>query len=420
LRIENWRRVDTATLDDVKGELARGHPVVFGMSVAKDFETLKGEQVYAGRADQAAYGHAMVVAAYDEERQAFKVANSWGEHWGAGGFGWVSYDAFLASVDRAFVMRAAAAPAPAPVVAKVSPPAAEVKVAPPPPPPAVVAPPPAPSPVVEPAPPPPPVAIVEPPAPAPTVAVVEPAPPAPVIPPRPEPPSAPLDPRLLHARIGELASPLDCARISHRINEAGAVELTGFAASATQKSDLRRAIEALAPGRHVDDEALQVRPWPQCEALSTFDRAFHRAEGLQVKLVAPSAVLRDGDRLVLEITTPPFPAYIYVTYLQASGDAVHLHQPRGRVPRATPPSTTLRIGEAPGPTFRIGEPFGPEMIVVLASASPLFDRERPPTQIEREYLTEFRTALIYRPPNAPRGPERRVAAAAAWLTTAAR
>jgi hypothetical protein len=381
LRIETWRRVDTATLDDIKGELAGGHPVVFGMSVAKDFEALTGDEVYRSRSAPAEYGHAMVVAGYDEEKQAFKVANSWGERWGAGGFGWVSYDVFLADVDRAFVMRSPGLPAP--VVAKVAPQAPEPNVLT------------LPSPPVVPAP-----AVVAPPT------VVTPA-------------SKPFDPRLVRDRIEQLTAGLACARVTSRVAGTGVVELSGFVASDDQKSNLRRALESLAPGAPLSDAALDVRPWPQCEALGTFAPAFRRSEGLAVKVLSETTPLRDGDRLVLEIQTPPFPAYVYVTYLQAGGDAVHLYQPRGRVPQAVPPSTTLRIGESPGPIFRISEPFGPEMIVVLASASPLFERERPQTQIEREYLTEFRTALVYRPPNAARGPERRVAGAAAWLTTAA-
>lgn len=395
LRIESWRRVDTATLDDVKGELARGHPVVFGMTVAKHFETLKAGEVYVAPAGPGDYGHAMVVAGYDEERQAFKVINSWGTGWADNGFGWISYDAFLAHVDRAFVMRAGA-PAP------VSPPPLVAQFPPPAPLPAVVAPPPPPP-------------AVESPAPPPVVAAV---PPPPRVEPQPAPLVAPLALQALRTRVAQLTSSLDCSRVQPTVSESGTVTLAGFIGSTEGKSQLRSAISALDPRTRLSDDALAVRPWPQCEALDTFERAFQRPEDLQVRLSAN--VLRDGERLVVEIRTPSFPAYIYVTYLQAGGDAVHLHQPRGSVPRAHPAGTTLRIGEAPGPTFRIGAPFGPEMIVVLAAASPLFDRERPLTQIEREYLTEFRTALIYRPPNAPRGPERRVAGTAAWLTTEAR
>jgi len=37
------------------------------------------------------------------------------------------------------------------------------------------------------------------------------------------------------------------------------------------------------------------------------------------------------------------------------------------------------------------------MIVAVASRSPLFDRKLPDQQTEREYLTQLRAALVYKP-----------------------
>jgi eukaryotic-like serine/threonine-protein kinase len=299
------------------------------------------------------------------------------------------------------------APQPAPVIAKVE------------------EPPPAPKPAPKPAPV---VAKVEPPAPpapkpepkpAPVVAnVVPPPPPAPA--PKPVVPVK-LSPQQLDQRVTQSVNALDCARVSHRVSSDGRVELAGFVGSSDDKVGLRETIQRLGAGDRIADSALVVRPWPQCEALLSFDQPFAAAKGLAARLVSGrDGMLHDGDSLVLEIKTPSFPAYIYVTYLQASGDAVHLLQPSGLVPKPVAASTTLRIGEAPGPVFRIGEPFGSEMIVVLASASPLFDHAHPAAQIEREFLTDFRKALIYRPPGAPRAENRTVAGTAVWLTTAAK
>jgi cathepsin L len=33
----------------------------------------------------------MVLIGWDDEKQAWLVKNSWGEEWGAKGFGWVAY-----------------------------------------------------------------------------------------------------------------------------------------------------------------------------------------------------------------------------------------------------------------------------------------------------------------------------------------
>jgi hypothetical protein len=58
------------------------------------------------------------------------------------------------------------------------------------------------------------------------------------------------------------------------------------------------------------------------------------------------------------------------------------------------------------------------MIIAIASRSPLFDRELPVQQTEREYLSELRRALVYKP--APDMPDRELAAAITTLQTSAR
>jgi len=39
-------------------------------------------------------GHAVAIVGYDDSKQAFKIANSWGTGWGVNGYGWISYQLF--------------------------------------------------------------------------------------------------------------------------------------------------------------------------------------------------------------------------------------------------------------------------------------------------------------------------------------
>jgi hypothetical protein len=55
------------------------------------------------------------------------------------------------------------------------------------------------------------------------------------------------------------------------------------------------------------------------------------------------------------------------------------------------------------------------MLVLVASASPLFDEDLPQTQTEREYLTQFRKAFLYKPNSA--AVSRQVSASAVTLLT---
>ena len=50
-------------------------------------------------------GHAILIVGYDDNRQAFKFLNSYGDIWGDNGFGWISYSVFNGVVKQAFTMK---------------------------------------------------------------------------------------------------------------------------------------------------------------------------------------------------------------------------------------------------------------------------------------------------------------------------
>jgi hypothetical protein len=136
--------------------------------------------------------------------------------------------------------------------------------------------------------------------------------------------------------------------------------------------------------------------------------------------IGAASELHSGDPLRIRVVSPAQISYLYVSYIQADGSVVHLVQPRGRVPQPTLPRQTLTFGggEHGQPKFTIGAPFGREMVIAIASRSPLFDHELPAHQTEREYLTDLRRALIYK--TAPDMPDRELAAIMTTLKTSAR
>src|SRR5580692_6452866 len=101
-----------------------------------------------------------------------------------------------------------------------------------------------------------------------------------------------------------------------------------------------------------------------------------------------------GDPLNITIRSPGQISYLYVSYVQADGSVAHLVQPSGLVAQPTLPRQTLNFGggQNGGATFTVGPPFGHEMIIAIASRSPLFEHALPAQQTEREYLTELRRA----------------------------
>jgi hypothetical protein len=411
-RVQGLRRLDQTKIDDLKGALARSNPVLLSFKVDSAWHKHRGPGVFDRlEVDPKWGGHAMAIVGYDDRNQAFRVINSWGKRWGDGGYIWVSYEAYKTHVREVSILSVTPTRPPQPVTpvpppAPPRPPAPVVEVKPAPPPPAPA--PPRPQPVVveiKPAPPPPAPA----PSPAPSPVVEVKPPPAPPIVPSPVPPA--VTPAPERYTLSQLAA-LTCGKVSVR-QDGKRNTLDGYVGSEGDL-ELVKAVAANVPDTSVGEVLLA--PWPQCEALQTLERPLATSDRPAVE-IGPASRFRNGDPLNITIRSPGQISYLYVSYVQADGSVAHLVQPSGLVPQPTLPHQTLSFGggQNGGATFTIGPPFGREMIIAVASRSPLFDHALPAQQTEREYLTELRRALIYKP--SPDLPDRELSASIATLQT---
>ena len=367
-KIDGWRRVVPQQLDDVKGQIARGHPVIFGMNVGKAFIKLGRGQTY--KEIEGRFGaHAMTAVGYSDRRQAFKIINSWGTNWGEKGFGWIAYDKFKRDVSEAYVMRVKSqVPAPRPKPLNIVPEdATEEKV---------------------------------------------------VVTPYPKPPRDPEqktdDKVVVKSEPKPVVEPVsddDCSMLT--ISEDGTRRrISGFVGTQAAFDRLRE--QYSEPTDQVD---VKIRPWPQCEVLITLGKSLNTNDAPSIKFSDGQSRLVKGNTLAIDIVTPRHPSYIYISYVQADGSVVHLHQPAGPVQSPSKSKTRFVFGDGKEgrAKFTVTEPYGREMIVVLASASPLFEPKLSEEQIEREYLSALRKALIFKAD--PRLPDRDVSAAFLGLET---
>jgi len=224
----------------------------------------------------------------------------------------------------------------------------------------------------------------------------------------------------VQSQIATRLRDVGCARIEGKIGADRVVQLRGFVGSANDLLKLRAELLAMPGVRRVDSK-VTLYPWPQCEVFLNFAGPLKNPRGLVARLRGGSAnVFTEGDSLSIQVLTPPYPSYLYVTYLQASGDAVNLYWPQGRFPKALPPKTKVTFGGGAGgePIYRITRPVGDEIIIVVASASPLFPDELPETATDRDYLTSFRKSFLVQPKGD--GGQRVVSALAVPLKTQAK
>jgi len=353
----SFGRANDIHADDIKGSLLSGDPVEIGMNIdARALTHLRRGEIYDRDGPAKFDGHAIVVTGFDDRLQAFKIINSWGPKWADDGFGWISYRAFQANTLTAYVLE-------------------DSGVAPP----------------------------------------VPPHGPAPVPSPRPGPPAV-ADMASLAQVIDDYAQEFACSRLGLRQSSATDAVLKGWVGEPADLAKLNDLLQTLPTSLHVES-GVQLRPWPQCEAMMTLIDGFSGDHGLKLATVDHEGTeYEEGTRLTLQIKTPDFASYLYVTYLPANGDAVLLYKPRGVVPQALPAHTTVDLGGGRDPrVFQVGPPFGAEMVIAVATASPLFTDGIPASTTERDYLTALRKTLLYKPD--PNQPDRVVDAEAIALTT---
>jgi C1A family cysteine protease len=91
------------SLDELRAELAEGHPVVFGFDVPESFESAEtartGIMHPLALGERIAGGHAVVAVGYDDVRGQVLIRNSWGARWGLAGYFWMPFACWCLVMD---------------------------------------------------------------------------------------------------------------------------------------------------------------------------------------------------------------------------------------------------------------------------------------------------------------------------------
>jgi len=177
-----------------------------------------------------------------------------------------------------------------------------------------------------------------------------------------------------------------------------AVHVQGYLARSVGQTRLKSTLAAL-PGVSGVELALQEVGDDKCALLRVLGRywsAYHmRAGGGTSLRLNPASgrgnELKEGDTLMVDVTTPNVQSYMAVDYFVLDGNVVHLLPNAAERETLAPPRHTVTVGNLGN--WMIGAPFGTEMLVLLATPVPLFDRLRPDAEAGAGYLRALDTQL---------------------------
>jgi hypothetical protein len=205
------------------------------------------------------------------------------------------------------------------------------------------------------------------------------------------------DSRQIKSTIDSVQAGSECSNVEFVVDDAGQVELSGFVASRDDLTNLVAGLRDIGGVTAVNPDRVKVQTEPICQVLQVLasyqQRNVDRQLGLAVQIPG-GEVLRDGDALNIALQTPVFDSYLYVDYIQQDGLTVHVIQtPAGQQPVA---ASQQLLEETP---YKIGPPFGREIVVMIASASPLFESLRPESEAAADYLPALRRQLAQLDPD---------------------
>ena len=222
--------------------------------------------------------------------------------------------------------------------------------------------------------------------------------------------------------VRDAVATVPCVLVSGDVTRTGtALELRALVAANAEphlRTAVANAVPALSTDWHIETLSETV-----CSALELIRPLVAKfgmpGSGLAISTGDGRTHLWEGDRIVLQVTTPNYPARVRLDDLQSDGTVYHMQPSDVYPPSEYKPLSQFRWGEARSALDEpavVQPPFGTDLVVAIAaSGRPLFLEKRPQTEPTDVYLRDLRAAI-----EAAQTRREIVTAAALVLTTSKR
>ncbi|SMP34744.1 hypothetical protein [Shimia sagamensis] len=194
-----------------------------------------------------------------------------------------------------------------------------------------------------------------------------------------------------------------CARVQSAFDpESGTLALRGHLRDEAQRAPLLASVsEQLGDSLPLNDQLL-ILPAPQCTILALLDQLDlpqSEEQFTDQMLVGDTAQVQTydfvaGQRLIIDLEAPDYPAFVYLDYFDSNGNVIHLVPSAQRPLQAYDPAALFSIGRpdpdtgaTPALVLEIAPPFGQDIAVAYAASHPLYVGLRPFIEPAAAYLT---------------------------------
>jgi eukaryotic-like serine/threonine-protein kinase len=199
-------------------------------------------------------------------------------------------------------------------------------------------------------------------------------------------------PAMIRDAVAAVLRPASC-NITRAAVEGSNVVVTGLASRSVEPGLLSGVRDAMPPNAAPDAVSwhLDMFDGPYCGALDAIRTA--ATTPLSLSLRNGARRLRKDDDIVPQVVTPDFPAWLQVDYFSSDGGVAHLHPTALGPARQIASRTPVTLGDTAHERWQVDAPFGTDMVVAIASSTPLFSAPRPANETTDAYIQALRTAL---------------------------
>ena len=206
--------------------------------------------------------------------------------------------------------------------------------------------------------------------------------------------------------ISQILSSVPCARVAATfIPETGTLELRGHIPDENMREPLLAAIRAQLGESIPVGGSMLVLPSPQCDVLSRLENlGLPQSQGqardpMQVGAITQLSTFdyREGERVIVKMRSPEYPAYVYVDFFDVEGQVLHLRPNQWEDVELHAPDSPIQIGaDREGQAsvkLIVRPPFGQELAIAYASSEPLYEGLRDTIEPAEAYLDYLRSRI---------------------------